>query len=464
MVRPQRRKEGTDMSLISLEQAAKWCGGSVAPQYKNVTFCGANNDSRSLTAGQLFVALKDVRDGHDFIPAALERGAAAVLCTHADGDFPAICVPDTHKALGDIARGYRQSLPVKVVGITGSVGKSTTKEMTAAILSRKYQVSKTPANHNNDIGMPMAILDMDANTEVAVLEMGMNHYGEMSYLTSIAQPDVAVIVNIGTMHIEHLGSREGILNAKLEILEGLRPDGAVIFNGDEPLLRGAGKSLSTAVTYFGAEHEENDLSAVDYGQIPGGCGFMVRTGEKAFAVELPMEGRHLMMDALAAIAVGLRLEIPLTDIVKALAEFQPMQGRQEIFKAKDCTIIKDCYNAGPESMAASLSVLGGYPARRIAVLGDMLELGICAQAEHYRVGRIAAMNSDLIFALGQNARRVVSGAITGGMRPDKVVACESMEELGELLRLRAKPGDTLLFKGSRGMRMERALELFLQEK
>ena len=201
------------MGKITLQQAAQWCGGKIDPKYQDVSFCGATNDTRNLQKGQLFVALQGARDGHDFVPAALEKGAAAILCTHCDGDYPAIVVEDTRLALGDIARQERQRIGMKVVGITGSVGKSTTKEMVAAVLSSTYRVSKTPVNHNNDIGMPMAILGMPEDTQIAVLEMGMNHFREIAYLTGIAKPDVAVIINIGTMHIEHLGYMEGILQA-----------------------------------------------------------------------------------------------------------------------------------------------------------------------------------------------------------------------------------------------------------
>ena len=201
------------MGRITLQQAAAWCGGYVDPKYRDVTFFGANNDSRKIVKDQLFVALQGVRDGHDFIPAALENGAAAVLCTHTAGDYPAIVVEDTRIALGQIARGERERLGMKVVGVTGSVGKSPPKEMVAAVLQSTYRVAKTPANHNNDIGMPMAILAMPEDTQAAVLEMGMNHFREIAYLSEIAHPDVAVIINIGTMHIEHLGSVEGILQA-----------------------------------------------------------------------------------------------------------------------------------------------------------------------------------------------------------------------------------------------------------
>lgn len=465
MVRGEFRRRGNgEVSAITLAQAAQWCGGSVEAKYRDITFSGANNDSRKLTRGQLFVALTGARDGHDFIPQALERGAAAVLCTRTDGTYPAIVVEDVRKAMGDIARGLRQKLAFRVVGITGSVGKSTTKEMVAAVLAKKYRVGKTPVNHNNDIGLPMAILGMEPDVEVAVLEMGMNHFGEIAYLTAIAQPQLAVITNIGTMHIEHLGSQEGILQAKLEILEGMEPDSPIVLNGDDSRLWGQRQVLGGRAVYFGMEEPECQVRGTNYTQAPGRCTLEVQAMGEAFSLRLPLEGRHIAADALAAVAVGRLMEVPGQAIADALADFGAMEGRQEILKVNGCTVIKDCYNAGPESMEAALGVLGSSPGRRIAVLGDMLELGSSTQAQHYRVGRIAAVKCDLVLALGHNAGRVVSGAITGGMRPDRAVACNTMPELAELLRSRAKAGDTILIKGSRGMKMERVLELFAQEK
>ena len=452
------------MSRITLAQAAQWCGGTVDPKYAQISFLGASNDSRSVKPGQLFVALEGVRDGHDFIPAALAAGAAAVLCSHSGGDFPAIVVKDTRKALGDIAREERKRLNVKVVGVTGSVGKSTTKEMIVGILSQKYRTGKTPVNHNNDIGMPMAILALPEDTEVAVLEMGMNHFGEMAYLTSIAAPDIAVITNIGTMHIEHLGSREGILHAKLEILQGLRPGGHLIYNGDEPLLWNLRGSGSTAPHYFGLENPACDVKGSVRQEAEGCTELAVTAGEESFQVCLPVEGRHFVSDALAAVAVARLLEVPVEGIRQGLAGFRSMEGRQEIYEAGGYTIIRDCYNAGPESMAASLTVLGKKNGRRIAVLGDMLELGVCTQAEHYRVGRIAAGKCDLLLALGKNAGRVVNGAITGGMRPVDAMAFDSAPESVRVLRAKARPGDIILFKGSRGMKMEQVLDQFLEKK
>jgi len=450
------------MGAITLQQAAAWCGGQVSPKYKDVTFFGANNDTRKLEAGELFVALKGARDGHDFIPAALEKGAAAVLCTHCDGDYPAIVVEDTRVALGDIARGERQRLGCKVVGITGSVGKSTTKEMVAAVLSSTYRVGKSPANHNNDIGMPMSILRLPEDTRIAVLEMGMNHFGEIAYLSSIAKPDVAVIVNIGTMHIEHLGSREGILQAKLEILEGMEDKGSVVLNGDEPLLWNLRDSID-GIVYFGKKNTHSTLFGTNVKNTDGGISFDVAYKDISLSIALPVEGEHYVEDALAAVAVGLKLGIEPKLIEKSLAAFENMQDRQEIFKAGEYTIIKDCYNAGPESMAAALAVLGSKTGRKVAVLGEMLELGDCTPAEHYRIGRLAAEKADLVLAYGPNSERVLKGAITGGMADTKVRAFEDRDRLVETLRQLACPGDVLLFKGSRGMRMELILEAFLRE-
>ena len=451
------------MGVITLQQAAQWCGGRIDPKYKDVTFLGACNDTRKLQDGQLFVALKGARDGHEFVPAALEKGAAAVLCTHCDGDYPAIVVEDTRLALGQIARGERVRIGMKVVGITGSVGKSTTKEMVASVLQTAYRVGKTPVNHNNDIGMPMAVLSMDGATEVAVLEMGMNHFREIAYLTSIAKPDIAVIINIGNMHIEHLGSMEGILQAKLEILEGMSEDGRIILNGDDALLWNHHRVKDVQADYFGVRNPECTVRALDVRQEGGWLRFTAKTNAVEFPVALELEGAHYVHDALAAIAVGLCMGVAPEKIAEGLLHFRTMAGRQEIFEKNGYTIIKDCYNAGPESMAAALTVLGNKPGRRVAVLGDMLELGVCTQAEHYKVGRIAAEKADVLLSYGPNSMRMLYGALTGGMAQSKVNAFQDRAQLVKALKKTAKPGDVILFKGSRGMRMEMVLEQFLQE-
>ena len=450
------------MGRITLEQAAAWCGGRIDPKYKDVTFYGASNDTRNMKGGELFVALQGARDGHEFIPAALEKNAAAVLCSHCDGDYPAIVVEDPRAALGAIARGERNRLGVKVVGVTGSVGKSTTKEMIASILETTFRTGKTPVNHNNDIGMPMAILAMPEQTEVAVLEMGMNHFREMAHLSSIAQPDVAVIVNIGTMHIEHLGSQEGILQAKLEILEGLRPDGEVVLNADDRMLWKV-RRVSKPCTWFATMNPEAQVRGSEIRMEGGQTGFHVETADAQFDVSIPVEGNHFVPDALAAITVGLRMGVTPEHIVQGLARFQNMSGRQEMIHTDRFLIIKDCYNAGPESMDAALQVLGNQKGRKIAVLGEMLELGVNAQAEHYRVGRIAAERADYLLAYGPNGSKMVEGAITGGLLGGKSQAFDDRQNLIRTLKRVAKSGDVLLFKGSRGMHMERVLDEFLEE-
>ena len=451
------------MGKLTLKQAAAWCGGWVDPKYENIEFLGANNDTRVLKPGQLFIVLQGARDGHDFIPAAMEKGAAAALCSRSVGDYPAIIVDDPRIALGQIAHHELKRIGCKVVAVTGSVGKSTTKEMVATVLESTYRTAKTPANHNNDIGMPMAILSMAEDTEVAVLEMGMNHFREIAYLSAIAQPDIAAIVNIGTMHIEYLGTIEGIRKAKMEIVEGMDQSGNLVLNGDDTMLYQLPEQPAQKVTYFGSQGQPCGVRAQDVREKDGILCFRVVTDRENFQVELALEGLHFVPDALTAITIGLMLNVPVPSIQEKLSMFRNMAGRQEIYQAGEYTIISDCYNAGPESMAAALAVLGKKPGRRIAVLGDMLELGDCAWAEHFKVGRIANEHADFVLAYGPHGRRVVSGAVTGGINPANAKNFDSHEEMAAYLKRIAKPGDVLLFKGSRGMHMEKVLEGFLNE-
>lgn len=449
------------MGVITLKQAAAWCGGTVDEKYEGVTFFGAGNDTRTLAPGQLFVVLQAARDGHDYIPAAMEKGAAAVLCSRRVGDYPAIYVDDPRIALGKIAGAERLRLRPKVVGITGSVGKSTTKEMIASVLETTYRIGKTPVNHNNDIGMPMAILGMREDIEVAVLEMGMNHFREMAYLSHIGRPDLAVIVNIGTAHIEFLGSQEGICQAKLEILEGMPPDGDLILNGDDPFLCNPGQTIHQPITYFGTR-EECQVRCTNVQTLDGAMSFTVEAPGCSFPVTLGQEGMHYVCDAMAAIAVGLKMGVSPENIQLALSHFHNLSGRQETLKIGQITVIKDCYNAGPESMDAALKVLGSKPGRRIAVLGDMLELGDCANAEHYKAGRTAASNADIVYAFGPESERVISGCLTGGMLPTRVRSFQNRGEMALQLSRIVNPGDTLLFKGSHGMHLELVLDEFLE--
>ena len=454
--------------MLTLKQVAQWCDGSVAPEFANLEITGVSTDTRSIKPGELFIALQgDSYDGHIFVRQALEKGAGAVLTHKQMGPgVPAVFVDDTLEALGALARGYRASHSCQVIGITGSVGKTTTKEMIADILATTYRTCRTRGNHNNNVGLPLSILQIEPDCEMAVMEMGMNHFREMSYLTSIARPNVALINNIGTMHIEHLGSREGILTAKMEILEGLMPNGETVFNGDEPLLWNQREQLNRKPVYFGIENPACDLTATNIVQADGGMYFRIVGSGQEFDVFVPAEGMHIVYDALAAVTVGLLENVRPERIQAALSRFRNTGSRQSIYEKGGYTIIEDCYNAGPESMKAALGVLAEHAGegRRIAVLGDMLELGTCSIAEHYRLGRLAAENADIVYAYGPHSDRVVIGAVTGGISNKCTARFDTHEEMASMLRRIAKPGDTLLFKGSRGMKMETVLKLFLEGK
>ena len=456
------------MKELTLKQIADWCGGKVSARFEHLRVSRMQSDSRKVRSGDLFVALKGAKaDGHDFAETAINHGAVAALVSRPISEkLPSIEVEDTLRAYGDIAAGYRKLTGVKVVGITGSVGKTTTKEMTASVLEAAYHTAKTEGNHNNNLGLPMTIMDMPENTEVAVLEMGMNHSGEMEYLSSIARPDLAIITNIGTMHIEHLGTREGILQAKLEIMRGMPDDGAGVFNGDEPLLwniRAIGKHKKY---YYGIENHACDVTATDIVELDDGVRFVVHGFGQQFELFVPMLGRHAVYNALAATTVGLLLGVKPEQIQARFSSFHNTGMRQKIYVKNGVTIIEDCYNAGPESTEAALDVLAGIKTdgRRIAVLGDMLELGNRSAAEHYRIGRLAVGKADLLLTYGEHSIRTLTGAITGGMNPKNTDHFDTHEDMAHMLKMRVSEGDVVLFKGSRGMRMEKVLQLFLDDK
>ena len=456
------------MKELTLKQIADWCGGKVSARFEHLRVSRMQSDSRKVRSGDLFVALKGAKaDGHDFAETAINHGAVAALVSRPISEkLPSIEVEDTLRAYGEIAAGYRKLTGVKVVGITGSVVKTTTKEMTASILEAVYHTAKTEGNHNNNLGLPMTIMDMPENTEVAVLEMGMNHSGEMEYLSSIARPDLAIITNIGTMHIEHLGTREGILQAKLEIMRGMPDDGAGVFNGDEPLLwniRAIGKHKKY---YYGIENHACDVTATDIVELDDGVRFVVHGFGQQFELFVPMLGRHAVYNALAATTVGLLLGVKPEQIQARFSSFHNTGMRQKIYVKNGVTIIEDCYNAGPESTEAALDVLAGIKTdgRRIAVLGDMLELGNRSAAEHYRIGRLAVGKADLLLTYGEHSVRTLTGAITGGMNPKNTDHFDTHEDMAHMLKMRVSEGDVVLFKGSRGMRMEKVLQLFLDDK
>lgn len=444
---------------ITLAQAALWCNGTVAPQFAHLSFSGVHFDTRSLRAGQLFVAVIGARDGHDYAADALAKGAVAVLASKPlPPNVPAIYVADTVRAMQDIARCYRRTLSCRCVGVTGSVGKTTTKEMIAAVLQCGLRTAKTEGNFNNGMGLPLTVLDIAPDCQAAVLEMGMNHFGEIALLTRIAQPDIAVITNIGTAHIEYLGSQEGILRAKLEILEGLRQGGRLLVNGDDALLRRAAAEHNALTFGFGegcAIRAEKLLTDAE------GMRFEVSAFGQRFPVFLPLRGTHHITDALAAVGVGLLCGLTPPQIVEGLRGFRNTGMRQRIFELGGVTVIEDCYNAGPESMQAALRVLAEYDGRRIAVLGGMLELGDFAAEQHRKIGTAAAAAAELLFAYGTHSAEYVEAARASGIAYAE--AFPTHEALADALRSILRQGDVLLIKGSRGMHMER-ISALLQNK
>lgn len=457
------------MRPTTLKEVARWCGGSVDEKYEAVTVTSLCHDTREANAGALFFALEGQTDGHRFVPVAKEQGAAAAVCSHrVDVEFPVIMVEDTRKALREIAAAYKATLPCKTVAITGSVGKTTTRTMITALMTEKFHTCSTVKNYNNDIGLPVTIGLTHPECEMLVLEMGMNHFGEMRTLTAIGHPDTVVITNIGSMHIENLGSREGILKAKLEILEGLNPGGDAIFNGDEPLLWNLRDRLTCETMYFGIENEQCDLRGVDICLLEGRSTFRVVGMGYDFPVELPVGGIHNVHNALGAIAAALRYQVPVERIRSAMERYENTSQRQQTYEKNGFVIIDDTYNAGPESMEAALRVLGdtkgkGEKFRRIAVLGDMLELGNHANSEHYRIGRVAAYKADMILTYGELSRKIVAGAITGGVSQRNAMNFSTHEELVNVIKSRARKGDVLLFKGSHGVRMDLVLAEFIKE-
>ena len=443
--------------MITLKQAAAWCGGRVLPEYENIEFFGACNDSRKIQPGQLFAALIAERDGHDFIPGALENGAAAVLGQRQLPGVPMIVVPDSGRGLMEIAAGWRRELDgTRVIGLTGSVGKTTAKEMSAAACGSVYSTVKTQGNLNNEIGVPLTVLSIPRGADCAVVEMGMNHAGELSRLTRIARPHVAIITMIGKMHIENFNNDQaGICRAKLEILDGLEPGGAAVLNGDDPLLRAAAPAVKTL--WFGLG-PDNDLRAEEIRTDLDGISFMAVGLGQRIPVRLPVPGEHNVMNALAALLAAHCVGVPLEPAAAALADFKNTGNRMRIFEAKGFTLLADCYNAGPESTPAALKVLRDRPARgrRIAVLGDMLELGAHAPESHRMVGELAAQCADRVLAYGPLSVDIAAGA---GAKGEHFL---EKEQLLAALRALARPGDAILFKASHSMHLEQVLDQFTE--
>ena len=416
-------------------------------------------DSRLKVKNGLFIALEGEKfDGHDFVSKAEENGAVVLMCSkEVETDLPVIRVDDTRKGLMKLAKSYRSDFDIPVVGITGSAGKTTTKEMTALCLSAAFNVVKTRGNLNNDIGMPLTLFDIDDSTGAAVVEMGMNHLGEISRLTRTLCPTVGIITNIGTAHIENLGSRENILKAKMEILEGMSKGSALILNGDDDLLRDV-KNPDYDIKYFSVNNSDAFVYAENIEHDGLSTVFTAVHGNASATVKLPAIGIHNIYNALAAICAGIVLGIDLDDCAGALGDYVPSGMRQKIVNRNDITFIEDCYNANPDSVRAailSLSQIDGK--RKIAVLGDMLELGAFSRDAHFDSGTfLASQGADALFTLGEMSLETANGAKNGEMK--EVFSFKSNSELACALLSYIKPGDVVLFKASRGIKLEETIK------
>ncbi|MBO5564159.1 MAG: UDP-N-acetylmuramoyl-tripeptide--D-alanyl-D-alanine ligase [Lachnospiraceae bacterium] len=457
------------MEKITLKDLLEATGGKLAGSFRDETreITGVESDNRRIAEGNVFFAFPGERaDGHDFVEAALQGGASGCvitkeLSTYRDDAFY-VMVEDAIKALGALASWYRSRFDIPVIAVTGSVGKTTTKDMIASVLSQEYEVLKTEGNYNNEIGLPKTLLRIGKNTQMAVVEMGMNHAGEISYLTNIARPTMAVITNIGDAHIGNLGSKENILKAKCEIFEGLQEGGIAVLNADDEYLltlkEDTALAANTQIIWIG-ESAAADLRAKEIDcTLPDRMTFLGTAGKEegtqAF-FEVPIPGRHMIYPALTACAVGRAKGLTYDRIAQGIREYVPTKMRMEIHTYPDnITVMNDTYNANPQSMKAGLSSLAALKdVRKIAVLGDMFELGEREEALHREVGAFAGtLPVDTLITVGNAAKMLGEEAREKGL--PEVIICEDKEEAKQALEARLCENTAFLFKASRGMKLE----------
>ena len=451
------------MSIREIEKAVHgvwWNPREGAEEVASVT-----TDSRSVPSGSLFVPIVGEKfDGHRFIGAALDSGAAGVFCAKLPEDLRPdkfyIKVADTRLALKDLARHYREKFAIPVVQITGSVGKTTTKDMIAAVLAQKYRVLKTAENFNNDIGVPLTLLRLDHSHQAAVIETGMNHFGEIRYLGEMVRPDIAVISNIGDAHIEFLGSREGILKAKAEILENLRPGGTVILNGDDALLNTLTPPFETLRCGQGENCAYRVTEIADHGV--DGITCCLTTPREEYHLTIPAPGEHMVYSASMAAAIGEKLGLTAAEIARGVACYAPTGSRMRVLRlAEERTVLDDCYNANPQSVTAALEILAKTDcAQRVAVLGDMGELGELTAQAHYNMGALAVMlGIDLVIAIGTHAARIAEGVECSG---GQVQHFATKEEALPTIRAQLTPQTAMLIKASHAMRFGQLVEALEQ--
>lgn len=425
-----------------------------------------SSDTRTIKEGSVFVALKGEHfDGHDYAKAAMEKGAAAVISERAIDGARCIIVDSTGKALLDLAGYYRRKFNIPLIGITGSVGKTTTKDMIANVVSEQYNTLKTQGNKNNEIGLPTTLFGLEKTHTAAVIEMGMSHLGEISRLSMCCQPTMAVITNIGYSHIENLGSRENILKAKLEILDGTDYSAPLILCKDDKMLCSAEIHGGRRVIYYSVNRRDCDVYATDINNNSDSVSFVIHYSEGEVNAVINCMGVHNVKNALAAFCVGRELNIPPEKIIAGIAKYKPEGLRQNIKISEGKTFIVDCYNASPDSMQAAVSVLDDVVVKnggkRYCVLADMLELGEMSKKLHKIVGGfVAASKCDELLCFGENSVYYIDGAVKKGFDRQKCHHFDSREEMAEYLKANLKENDAVLFKGSRGMKLEEVVKCF----
>ena len=457
------------MAEFTMAEVLAATGAKLLREVEERVFTGVSTDTRTIQAGNLFLALEGKNfDGHKFTMQACQNGARGVIVSKERGDVEAL--PDTAvmlveggtlKALQNLAKFHRRRFSIPVVGVTGSNGKTTTKELIAAMLSGKFKVLKTENNYNNEIGLPLTILNLTGEHEAAVLEMAMRARGEIKALAEIAQPTIAVVTNVSQTHVELLGSIENVALAKAELVEALDENGVAVLNYDNKYVRemaakNKGRTIFYGLTKDALVHAESIIENVDDVNTTFIC-WGPRNG--FFSVIVPLLGAHNVSNSLAAMAVNCELGLTALEIQAGLAVFRPADMRQTIIRKGAYTIINDAYNASPNSMAAAIEVLAEVAkGRKIAVLGDMLELGREAKEAHEKIGELLAQKSvDALFTVGEMSKYLAARARERGV--PYVAECLSHHHAKEELVKYLLPGDTALFKGSRGMEMEKVLEL-----
>lgn len=439
---------------IAAATGGEYCGDASAAE--TLISC-VTRDSREITPGCLFAAIKGERsDGNDFILSAAEAGAACAIGQRVPENCPCpvIIVPDTIKALGDLAAFYRKGFDIPIIGVTGSVGKTTTKEMLSCVLSQKYRVHKTPENLNNELGVPLSLFGMTEATEVAVIEMGISHFGEMTRLAEIVDPTMAVYSTIGSAHLEFLGDYDGVLKAKTELLKIMPPEGSVFVNGDDHYLNKI--HCSQKLSKYGI-NKSCDLRAEDI-RILGteGMELTISAGERRFEAKINSYGIHMVSAALAAADVGMALGLSDEEIAAGIASYAPVGSRAGVLKTGSITIIDDCYNANPTSTGAALKSLGMLSCRRVAILGDMMELGEKEKKLHFDTGVAAADSGvDLVLTCGELSENTAEGARSARAEAKWF---DSKQALINALPDYIKPGDAVLVKASHSRKFEDIVE------